>query len=392
MSDYLSSLPRSSQRRLPLLIGIFIGLLGGWLLVGNLHGMLGAGGRAAPRPITPRADLPTDEKATVQLFAEASQSVVFVRTIVQVERRTGLFTVDVENIPQGNGSGFIWDGDGHIVTNFHVAALAAAGRGSLEVILSGSSDWQPARLIGIEPDKDLAVIRVDPKGLDLKPIAVGTSRDLQVGQKVFAIGNPFGLHQTLTTGIVSALGRNIKSITGRAIEGVIQTDAAINPGNSGGPLLDSAGRLIGVNTMIYSPTGASAGIGFAVPVDIINEVVPQLIQYGKVIRPILGIEREPENLARMIARRFGVAGGVLIARVASGSGAEKAGLRGRWVDEDGDTLAGDLIIKIDDTDIVDFDSLRDAIDKRKAGDTVKVTFLRDGERKTVKVTLQEAPK
>lgn len=374
-------------------MGIFIGLLGGYLLVGNIQGMVG--GRAEPRGVTPRSDLGGDEKSNIKLFAEASPSVVYVRTVQQVRRRRDMFNIDVLEIPKGSGSGFIWDEAGHVVTNFHVVAQAAQGQGQgqdrLEVSITDNGQWLPAEVVGTEPDKDLAVIRIEPKGLHLKPIAVGTSRDLQVGQKVLAIGNPFGLDQTLTIGIVSALGRNIKSLTGRTIEGVVQTDAAINPGNSGGPLLDSSGRLIGVNTMIYSPSGVSAGIGFAVPVDIVSEVVPQLIQHGRVIRPILGIQMEPDALAKMIARRWGATGGVLIQGVGRGSGAAEAGLRGRYVDEDGDELAGDLIVAIDGHAIETYNDLRDALDKKHAGDTVKVTYLREGKERSARVKLQQTP-
>lgn len=188
-------------------------------------------------------------------------------------------------IPEGTGSGFIWDHAGNIVTNFHVIQNADAA----QVTLSDQSSWK-ARLVGGAPDKDLALLRIDAPADRLRPIPIGSSKDLQVGQKVFAIGNPFGLDQTLTTGVISALGREIESLTRRPIQGVIQTDAAINPGNSGGPLLDSAGRLIGVNTQIYSPSGAFAGIGFAIPVDTVNRFVPELIRYGRVIRPGIGVQ------------------------------------------------------------------------------------------------------
>jgi S1-C subfamily serine protease len=260
--------------RWPLLWLLLIGAFLVWWF-----GLLKFGGDAAgeanavPRVVTPRGDLAAEEKATIELFREASKSVVYIRTIAL---RRDVFTLNVYEIPEGTGSGFIWDEQGHIVTNYHVIRTASAAH----VTLADNSTYN-AQLVGVEPAKDLAVLQIDaPKRL-LRPIPIGTSRDLLVGQTVFAIGNPFGLDQTLTTGIISALNREIQSVTRQPIQGVIQTDAAINPGNSGGPLLDSAGRLIGVNTAIYSPSGAYAGIGFAIPVDTVNQVVPQLIQQGR---------------------------------------------------------------------------------------------------------------
>jgi S1-C subfamily serine protease len=250
-------------------------LLGG--LVYLLWPVWPAGGLmpgAQPRAVTARGALADDEQATIELFKAVSPSVVHV-TNLAVEREP--FSANAQMVPRGTGTGFVWDENGFIVTNYHVVDGASAAR----VILSDHSTYDSTRIWGY-PDKDLAVIRIDAPKAKLKPIVVGTSRDLQVGQKTFAIGNPFGLDQTLTTGVVSALGRQIESANGRPIQGVIQTSAAINPGNSGGPLLDSAGRLIGVNTAILSPSGAFAGIGFAIPVDEVNRLVPQLISYGKV--------------------------------------------------------------------------------------------------------------
>jgi S1-C subfamily serine protease len=226
-----------------------------------------------PRVVTARGDLAAEEKANIELFRQASPSVVYITVL---SRRLDAFSLNVYEIPEGTGSGFIWDDQGHIITNFHVIRNAQAA----QVTLADHSTYN-AGLVGIAPNKDLAVLKIDaPKKL-LRPLPIGTSHDLVVGQKTFAIGNPFGLDQTLTTGVVSALGREIRSATRQPIAGVIQTDAAINPGNSGGPLLDSAGRLIGVNTAIYSPSGAYAGIGFAIPVDTVNEVIPLLIRQGK---------------------------------------------------------------------------------------------------------------
>src|SRR5919109_1617494 len=265
--------------------------------------------RAAPRAVSPRGEFSPDEKSTIALFRQASPGVVNI-TAIGVQR--DLFTLNLQQIPQGTGSGFVWDTNGNIITNFHVIQNASAA----QVTLADQSSWK-AQLVGVAPDKDLAVLRIDAPAKRLHPIPIGTSKDLQVGQSVFAIGNPFGLDQTLTTGVISALNREIDSVTRRPIQGVIQFDAAINPGNSGGPLLDSAGRLIGVNTAIFSPSGASAGVGFAVPVDTVNRVVPQLIATGKYIRPGLGIAVD-EGLNRTAMEQLRV-DGVIISRVTLGS-------------------------------------------------------------------------
>jgi S1-C subfamily serine protease len=228
--------------------------------------------QAQPRAVTPRGDLAADDKATIELFKAVSPSVVH---ITNLGVRRDRFTLDVQQVPRGTGTGFVWDTNGFVVTNFHVVE----GASTVRVILADHSGYDSSQIWGY-PDKDLAVVRINAPKEKLKPIAVGTSHDLQVGQKTLAIGNPFGLDQTLTNGIVSALGREIESANGRPLRGVIQTSAAINPGNSGGPLLDGAGRLIGVNTAILSPSGTFAGIGFAIPVDEVNQVVPQLIAHG----------------------------------------------------------------------------------------------------------------
>jgi S1-C subfamily serine protease len=366
-----------STRRTPLLVGILVGLLGGWVLVGPIRGFVDSK-TAEPRPVTPRGDLAADEKSTIRLFQEASPSVVFI-TSTAIHREVIGFRV-LDTPLQGTGSGFIWDKDGHVVTNYHVAR----GASELQVRLSDGTSWK-ADTVGVEPDKDVAVLKIDAPAGKLRPLSVGTSRDLQVGQKVFAIGNPFGLDQTLTTGVVSALGRTIKSLNERTIADVIQTDAAINPGNSGGPLLDSAGRIIGLNTMIYSPSGVSVGIGFAVPIDTVNEVVPQLIRYGRVKRPLLGIVPIPDHLMRHWGLR-----GVMIQDVQKGSGAAEAGLRGARMTGDGDVIPGDVIVKIEDKAIANFDDLRTVLDKHKGGERVKVTFVREDRERTAEVELQDA--
>ncbi|HET7753050.1 MAG TPA: trypsin-like peptidase domain-containing protein, partial [Anaeromyxobacteraceae bacterium] len=259
------------------------------------------------------------------------------------------------------------DAEGHVVTNYHVIQGASAAR----VALHDRSEY-PATLVGVAPDQDTAVVRINAPPASLPPIRIGTSHDLQVGQKVFAIGNPFGLDFTLTTGIVSALGRTIPALTGRRIDDVIQTDAAINPGNSGGPLLDSSARLIGVNTQIASPSGASAGVGFAVPVDTVNSIVPQLLEHGRIVRPQLGVAVGNEALLR----RAGIQG-VLVMTVMRGSAAERAGLRGTYRTEDGVLVLGDIIQQVDGKVIASVEDLYGALARHSPGDVVKVHVLRD---------------
>jgi S1-C subfamily serine protease len=229
-----------------------------------------------PRTVSAPPAFGDDELATIAVFQGTSPSVAF---IVNRAIRRDFFSLNPIEVPQGSGFGVVWDKAGHVITNFHVVY----GADAIMVVLGENKEYD-ARVVGVDPDHDLAVLRVQAPKDTLVPPPIGSAYDLQVGQKVLAIGNPFGLDHTLTTGIVSAIGRTIKSMTGRTIEGVIQTDAAINPGNSGGPLLDSAGRLIGINTQIYSSSGAFAGIGFAVPVDMVNRIVPQLITHGKVMQ------------------------------------------------------------------------------------------------------------
>jgi len=326
-----------------------------------------------PRAITARGDLAGDEQNTIDIFKNNSPSVTYVTSIAL---RRGFFSLNAVEIPQGTGSGFVWDAKGRIVTNFHV--ISDANR--VQVTMADGSNWK-AVLVGAAPDKDIAVLQIDAPASKLRPIALGTSADLQVGQKVFAIGNPFGLDQTITSGIISALNREITSVTGRTIKGVIQTDAAINPGNSGGPLLDSAGRLIGVNTAIYSPSGAYAGIGFAVPVDEINMVVPQLIQHGRLIRPGIGVSLVDER----VAQRLGVEG-VLIYGVEPGSPAAEAGLQPtRQVR--GEIILGDIIIAIGDEPVRSYDDMRNQLDRYDVGTEVPFTIERNGRALIVKVQL-----
>jgi len=330
--------------------------------------------RAVSRPVEARGDLAADEQNTIDIFRNSAPSVVYITSIAV---RRNLFNLNVYEIPQGTGSGFIWDKQGRVVTNFHVISDGSR----LEVTLADRSSWK-AVLVGAAPDRDLAVLQISAPANKLQPLKIGDSSNLLVGQKVFAIGNPFGLDQTLTTGVVSALGREITAVTGRTIHDVIQTDAAINPGNSGGPLLDSAGRLIGVNTAIYSPSGGSAGIGFAVPVGEVNRVVPQIISKGKLIRPGLGI-----TLAnRRLTEELGL-DGVMILKVQSGSSAEKAGLRGASQVREGLVL-GDIIVAVNGKKVRDYDTLRDELERFEVGQNVVLSLLRDSETVDVQVTLE----
>jgi S1-C subfamily serine protease len=370
--------PRRPSAFVPVLLGVLAGYIVFRLLSGGIPNPFGrrpSGPAVEPRPVTARGDLSSEEKATIELFSRSSPSVVYVTTLAP---RSSFF--DLMEVPQGAGSGFIWDADGHVVTNFHVVANSS----NVRVTLDDQSTY-PAQIVGVAPDKDLAVLRVSAPREKLKPMLIGTSRDLAVGQRVFAIGNPFGLDRTLTTGVVSALGRSIRSMTNRKIGDVIQTDAAINPGNSGGPLLDSAGRLIGVNTQIASPSGGSAGIGFAIPVDAVNEVVPQLIQHGRVIRPQLGVLLADAH----VTARLGIEG-VLILSVNEGSGAEKAGLRGTRRDENGDLLLGDVVRTVDGRKVLSYDDLASALEKRKPGETARLTILRGDRTLEVDVPLSES--
>lgn len=332
---------------------------------------------ARPRAVEPRGPLFDWEKASVQRFKEAAPSVVYITTTE--ERARDFFGMDVVEVPAGSGTGFIWDDQGHVVTNFHVIQGAARA-----YITLADGSRHEAAYVGGAPDKDLAVLLLAKTPPRLRPIPLGTSADLQVGQSVLAIGNPFGLDQTLTTGVVSALGREIQSVTRRRIAGVIQTDAAINPGNSGGPLLDSAGRLIGVNTAIQSPSGASAGIGFAVPVDTVNRVVPQLIARGRLERPDLGFEPvEP----RLVERAFGPQKGVMVGKVFRGGPAAKAGLQGVGVDGRR-VMAGDLIRAVNGRTVEDWDTLLDAVEALPLGSSVDLDIQREGRRLRVPIRLE----
>ena len=331
-----------------------------------------------PRLVEARGDLAADEKSTIELFERSRGSVVFISTRSRVR---DLWTRNVFTVPRGTGSGFIWDDDGHVVTNFHVVQDASEAI----VRLADGRDYK-AGLIGASAAHDIAVLKIGVGFKRPPPVPLGTSHDLKVGQKVFAIGNPFGLDWTLTTGIVSALDRTLAEDQGNSIEHLIQTDAAINPGNSGGPLLDSAGRLIGITTAIYSPSGASAGIGFAVPVDTVNRVVPQLIRHGKYIRPGIGVELD-EDINQRLSAMLNI-DGVVILRVAAGSAAASAGIKGASIAADGSVVPGDIIVAVEGKPVDTVGKLLARLDDFKVGDTVQVTVVRNGVKRDVPVVLE----
>jgi S1-C subfamily serine protease len=332
---------------------------------------------AQPRAITPRGPLSAEERNTIGVFESVSPSVVYITTVQHVR---DFFSRNVMRVPQGTGSGFVWDEQGHIVTNFHVI------QGAQEALVTlGDQRSFQAQLVGASPEHDLAVLQITvPKDLP-RPIPLGSSAELRVGQSVMAIGNPFGLDHTLTTGIVSALNRTVDNEQGGTIENVIQTDAAINPGNSGGPLIDSAGRLVGINTMIYSPSGAYAGIGFAVPVDTINRVVPRLIGYGRYVRPTLGISANDDVSRQLLTE--GAVTGVLVLGVQPGSPAAQAGLRATEVTRGGRASIGDIIEAVDGKPVKDFAALINMLDLHEFGDRITLTVRRGNGRIEVPIVL-----
>lgn len=326
------------------------------------------------RVATVREGMTPEESHTIDLFEKAAPSVCYITTSVV---RRDFWTRNVMEIPQGSGSGFVWDRNGHVITNYHVIQ----GASKAQVTLGDRSTWD-AELVGSAPEKDLAVLKIKVPNSKLVPIPVGTSEDLRVGQSVYAIGNPFGLDQTLTTGIVSALGREIQTESGFPVRDAIQTDAAINPGNSGGPLLDSSGRLIGVNTAIYSPSGASAGIGFSIPVAVVRWAVPELIKYGKIMRPTIGVELlETSDIKRNQLE------GPLVMDVVKGGPAANAGLRPTRRDEYGRIVLGDIIMAMNNKRIATKEELILELENYQAGDEVTLTLLRDQREVKVKVRL-----
>lgn len=317
-----------------------------------------------------------DERNTTEIFSKASPSVV---SVTSSALRRNLFSFTVTEIPRGAGSGFIWSDRGLVVTNFHVVA----GADRLTVTVQDEGDFE-AEVVGVAPERDLAVLRLENPPASLKALPLGDSSELTVGRKVLAIGNPFGLDSSLTVGVVSALDREIQSPSNRRIQGVIQTDAAINPGNSGGPLLNALGQVIGVNTAIYSPSGASAGIGFAIPVNMVKEVVPQLIAYGKILRPVLGVELASDQWTR----RYGI-DGVAIVRVLRGMPAATSGMVGASRGQRGEIRLGDIITHIDDRPIRNQDDYLSAMEQVKIGDTITIRTRRGDSERQFEVTLSE---
>jgi S1-C subfamily serine protease len=380
-NQYESYPPHRPQAHTP--VWPFLVLLG-FLALGGLIGWWwthrsdsGLDPNAKPLPVVKRETPPlSEEQTSIKIYEENAPSVVHVTNLANSRN---WYSLDVRQVPQGTGSGFVWDKEGHIVTNYHVVRDAS----SVKVTLADQSTYD-ARDVWGYPEKDIAVIWINAPKKKLHPIRLGSSHDLKVGQQTFAIGNPFGLDQTMTTGIISALNREIhESKNSVPIRGVIQTSAAINPGNSGGPLFDSDGRLIGMTTAILSPSGAFAGIGFAIPSDELNRIVPQLIQHGKVVRPRLGVQIAEDQLAEQV----GVEQGALIIKVVPDSPADKAGLRGNRRDDQGQPHLGDIITAIDKKQIKSGQDLFAVLDRYKVGDTVTVTFIRDDQRQQVKVTL-----
>jgi len=366
--------PSDRKRWYPVYLVFFafvIYLLGG---LGNQE-KKGRDQKEPPRPVMARGDVAQDERTAIEIFNQSAGSVVYITT---TEIRRDLFNFNIYEIPQGTGSGLLWDNKGRVVTNFHVINDASR----IQVTLSDHSTWT-AKMVGAAPEKDLAVLFIEAPAASLTPLPIGRSDTLQVGQKVFAIGNPFGLDQTMTAGIVSALGREIESVNGRTIRNAIQTDAAINPGNSGGPLLDSAGRLIGVNAAIYSPSGASAGIGFAVPVNTVNRVVTEIIRYGKAIQPGIRATFAHER----ISRRLGL-DGVLVLNVTPGSSAATAGMKGTRRVRGGLEL-GDIIVSVNATTITTYDDLMAEFDRFQVGDHVTLGVMRGKEQVRLTVLLEE---
>ena len=354
------------------LLAVLLFVMAGYIALDKVWPAL-RGMNAAPREVTPRGDLADEERTTIDIFQAVSPSVVFI-TNTRIQRNR--FTSDVTSVPAGSGSGIVWDNLGNVVTNLHVIA----GANELIVTLPDQSNWK-ATLVGWSERYDLAVVHIDAPPSLLKPVPVGESANLRVGQSVFAIGNPFALDQTLTTGIISALHREISSEEGKELQDMIQTDAAINPGNSGGPLLDSAGRLIGLNTAIYSPTRTNLGIGFATPVDVINEIVPQLIAHGMEVKPYLGV-----YLDVAYPHRLGI-DGVMVFDVLPGSPADLAGLQPARLVE-GRIVLGDIILAIDGQPTPDRATLENILSTHKLGDKIELTVLRGGNTTTITVALE----
>ena len=355
------------------------------IVIGAVLGAAGPGVRGqaiSPPPVDASSgrDFTPEERTNIAVYEAVNRSVVNINTKATVA--TGLFLMEVPS--EGAGSGIVLDRRGHVLTNFHVVEGAREIQATL---FDGSS--HPARVVGIDPATDVAVLRVDAPENVLQPVVFGASNDLRVGQRVFAIGNPFGLERTLTTGIISSLNRSLPTRTGRTIKSIIQTDAAINPGNSGGPLVDSGSRLIGMTTAIASRTGQSAGVGFAIPVGTLSRIVPQLIEQGKVVRPDAGIARVYQSDL-----------GLLVAELAPDGPAERAGIRGfRMIRERRrqgpfmvetarvDRSGADLIIAVGGQGVRTADDFLSAVESRNPGDQVLITVQREGHQLDIPVIL-----
>ena len=318
-----------------------------------------------------------DEANNIEVFKRTSPSVV---NITNARLVRTVFSLNPQQVPQGSGTGFVWDEDGHIVTNFHVVQQA-----DRVLITMQDGTTYSAQAVGLDPARDLAVLKIEAPQQQLVPVTPGDSSLLEVGRKVIAIGNPFGLDTTMTVGVVSALGREIDAVNRRKIRDVIQTDAAINPGNSGGPLLNSLGQLVGVNTAIYSPSGGSSGIGFAIPVNTVKRVVPELIQYGRVQTPVLGITLLPQP--DYYRRRWGIEGVIVLDTVA-GTDPERLGMRGLARSERGRMILGDVIVEVDGQPIRNENDLAVVIEQKQPGDQVTVLTRRDNDSHRYRIRLQ----
>ena len=341
--------------------------------------------QGAPRGISDPSAV-SDEQNNIEVYRTISPGVVFITTsTVRMD-----FSGQESEQEEGSGSGSIIDNQGHILTNYHVIESAIGGREKLTVKIGGDKTY-PATIVGGDPDTDLAVIKIEPPREGLTIVPFGDSDQLTVGQKVLAIGNPFGLDRTLTTGVISGLQRPIRARNGRPIDAAIQTDASINPGNSGGPLLDKFGKIIGINSQILSPAGGSVGVGFAIPVGTAKRIVPQLIQYGEVRRPKLGAYLVSVNQLNQQGADLPVSSGLLVRSVANGSAAQRSGLRGLSQDNYGNVALGDIITTIDGEKMNDVDDLFRYLDKKQVGDTVQVEVIRSGKREVVPIKLIALP-
>ncbi|HEX5732413.1 MAG TPA: trypsin-like peptidase domain-containing protein [Blastocatellia bacterium] len=373
---------RVSAKQLVLLV--FSSALLAAIIVACAHRVIDGGTASIEPAVIADPTVATDEQNNIEIYRAISPGVVNITSKGYRRNMFGVYPTE------GSGSGAIIDEQGHILTNFHVV------QGARELEVQVESDKYPARLIGTDPDNDLAIIKINAPRGNLTLVKLGSSQGLQVGQKVLAIGNPFGLQRTLTTGVISGLERPIQSPrTGRTIEGAIQTDASINPGNSGGPLLNARGEMIGINTQIISPNEGSVGIGFAVPVDTAKKIIPDLIAKGYVAYPWLGISSVPVNARMASEYQLPVQEGILVGNVYRGSGAAAAGLRGTVMRQTfmGTEVEqiGDIIVAIDGQPIKNSSDLQRVLKNKQAGQTVQVQLLRQDRQMKIDVRLTERP-